>query len=219
MKFNKFNSMFRAGETIGGTFFRKFWNAFKFYFISGLFTLFPFVVTIFVLYKVFEFADTSFLGPMITQLIGFRVPGLGILITSFIIVIAGITAERVGTGIYRFLENFLMKIPLARWMITTTRQISNFLKGEKRMLFKKVVLIEYPRKGIYSMGFEIIDAPVELSEKAGEDLVSVFIPTTPNPTSGFLVFVPKKEVKALNISAEVAMKMIVSGAIIADDNF
>lgn len=217
MKFSRLNSFFRAGETLSENIWLKLWGAFKFYFLSGLFTLLPFVITIWVLYKIFEFADTSFLGPAITELLGIRIPGLGILITSFIIVIAGIVAERVGTGIYRFLENFLMKLPIAKWMITTTRQISDFLKGERRMLFKQVVLVEYPRKGIYSIGFEIIDAPVELTEKVGEELVSVFIPTTPNPTSGLLVFVLKKELRKVNISVEVAMKMIISGAIITNE--
>jgi len=213
----KFKSFFSAGEVNKNSFMKKTGKKLKFYFFSGLIFLFPFVVTIWVLYQLFIIADSGFFAISIKKIIGFKIPGMNIIITSLLIIIAGFVAEKTGQGLYSFLESFFMKIPIARWIISTTRQISNFLVGKRRMIFRKVVLIQYPKDGIYSLGFEIIQAPEELISKSGQDLVSVFIPTTPNPTSGMLVFLPKKDITELNISVDVAMKMIISGAIIASN--
>jgi len=220
-KKNKYKSYFSAGEINSKSYLKKHLKIIgaklRFYFFSGLIFLLPFVVTIWVLYQLFNIADSGFLAEPIKDLVGFRIPGLNIIITSLLIIIAGVVAEKAGQGLYSFLESFFMKIPIARWIISTTRQVSNFLVGKKRMIFRKAVLVEYPKTGIYSLGFEIVSAPEELNKKTGQELVSVFIPTTPNPTSGMLVFLPNKDITELDISVDVAMKMIISGAIIASN--
>ncbi|MDD5091446.1 MAG: DUF502 domain-containing protein [Candidatus Wallbacteria bacterium] len=188
-------------------------------FFSGLFFLLPFAVTIFVLIYFFRIAD-GLMGPPLKKLIGYSIPGLGILTTVIFVIMVGAVARKAGEGLFNFIAAFFMKLPLASWLITTTKEISDFLRKKDQMLFRNTVLVEYPRRGSYALGFEIVDAPDELKEKTGEDLVSVFIPTTPNPTSGLLLFLPKKEVIAIDLKVEIAMKMVISGGIIAaDKNF
>ncbi|MDD2717441.1 MAG: DUF502 domain-containing protein [Candidatus Wallbacteria bacterium] len=209
-------SYFLAGETLSEAAGKKLLLKLRGYFISGLVFLLPFVVTIFVLFQILQVAD-NIMGPAIKHLIGRRIPGLGIITTVAFIILTGLVAKKAGEGFYNYLASFFMKIPLARWLITITKELSDFLMTKRQMLFRCVLMVEYPRKGVFSIGFEVADAPLELNECTGQDLVSVFIPTTPNPTSGLLVFFPKKEVRKLEMGVDIAMKLVISGGIVTNE--
>ncbi len=116
-------------------------------------------------------------------------------------------------------EKLLMKIPLINKVYVAMRQISHTFLMNKQGIFDKSVLVEYPHKGKYVLAFITSDATNEIKEKTGKDLISVFVPTTPNPTSGFLIFVPKRDIIMLDMGIEDSFKLIVSfGAVKPDDN-
>ncbi len=130
-------------------------------------------------------------------------------------VIGMLTKNYLGRQILLFWERLINRIPILNKIYQAIHQISNALFGRKSNLFKKVVMVEYPRKGIFSIGFFTGDTKGEIQEKTHEELKNVFIPTTPNPTSGMLVLFPPSEVTVLEMSVEDGMKLIVSGGIVA----
>ena len=127
-------------------------------------------------------------------------------------------ANYVGKKLIGFGERIVVRIPLVRSIYLTVKQIVDaFMHGGKNMAFKRVVLIEYPRKGIYSIGFITAESNGEVQAKTKENVMSVFLPTTPNPTSGYLLFVPREDVVVLDMSVEDGLKLVVSGGIIAPE--
>ena len=205
---------------------------FKKYFIAGLLAIIPISLTAWLTIKVFEytvgFADlvlpfresfeawisgflpNHFLILKFLTLIGYVV---SIALTLSLIFTVGFLAlNYVGKQMMKLVEDIIMRIPLSKTIYSTVKQVSEvFLAGEEAP-YKRVVVIEYPRKGLYSVGFLTNDKLTVGSgdEKIG-DFVTVFIPTTPNPTSGFLIVAPKEDVRDLNMSVEDAAKLIISG--------
>ena len=120
-----------------------------------------------------------------------------------------------GRLLARFTEWLLLKVPILRSVYVTSRQIGEALWTPKGNMFSKVVLIEYPRKGIFTMGFLTNENKKdwELSEKTGKQLLSIFVPTTPNPTSGFLLFVPREDCQFLDMKVSDGMKLVISGGV------
>jgi len=140
----------------------------------------------------------------------YNIPGLEILIAVLLITIIGwLSLSFIGKRLFNLFESVLNKIPIIRTVYSAVEQlIETFTKSKSDK--KTVVLIEYPRKGVYAVGFATKENTGEIKNKAGKELINVFVPTTPNPTSGFLLMFPKDEVIYLDLSFEEASKFIVS---------
>ena len=203
------------------------------YFITGLLTLLPLAVTIFVLVWVFQK-----LNGLLTRLVPLFIPTLipsslmaeagglismGIKILAFLIILGAITlfgfftSRVVGRKILDFLEKkVFFKIPLVSPIYRTLKEINDVFFSGKKYIFKRVVMLEYPRRGVYSIGFVTAETPVESPTNRGsQTMLSIFIPTTPNPTSGFLVLIPEKDTVPLPIGIQKAFKLIISGGALA----
>lgn len=141
--------------------------------------------------------------------------GTLLLIIVVLLSIGEFMRYKFGRLLARFTEWLLLKVPILRSVYVTSRQIGEALWTPKGNMFRKVVLIEYPRKGIYTMGFLTNENKKdwELSEKTGKQLLSIFVPTTPNPTSGFLLFVPREECQFLDMKVSDGMKLVISGGV------
>ncbi|ADL12163.1 DUF502 domain-containing protein [Acetohalobium arabaticum] len=181
------------------------------YLITGLIILLPLVVTIYIVTVIFSAVD-GFLRPVIELVIGRSVYGLGFILTLAVILGVGIIGTNVlGKRLIEVGEKFLTKIPLVKNIYVTVQQIINALFLKNKTAFRKVVVIEYPRKGLYQLGFLTSDGVGEVQQKTDAEVVNVFVPTTPNPTSGKLVLVPHKEITYLDMTVEEGLKFIISG--------
>jgi len=191
------------------------WNRLSNYFLRGLITILPLLVTIWLLWFMFSFMD-GILGNIIALFVGRPMPGLGFLITIALIFATGYFAAHVFSAkFFEFGEQILYHVPIVKSIYTSAKQINDVLfihKGSSE--FRRACLIEYPRKGLYSMGFVTSDAALEIEEKAKEKLLNVFIPNTPTPATGFLVMVPAQEVVLLEMRTDIAFKYIVSGGVL-----
>ena len=143
-----------------------------------------------------------------------------LLILIVLYLIGTIAKYAIGKRIATVLERIILKIPMLNIIYSTIQQIRDALTNPKAGMFREVVLFEYPRKGLFVIGFLTNDnnEPWELAEKSGKNLVSVFLPTTPNPTSGFLLFIPKEECIFLKMSIAQGMRLVISGGAIAPSN-
>ncbi|MCT4605269.1 MAG: DUF502 domain-containing protein [Marinisporobacter sp.] len=183
-------------------------------FITGLLALIPIAVTISVIIWIFNMVDSIFRVPL-EKIIGFRIIGIGFILTMFIIFGTGVFATNyLGKEFIQFIERTLSKIPLVNTFYLSIKQLIDTIFMKQRYAFKRTVLVEYPSKGIFTIGFVTADVPLEIAEKTGQKMKSIFIPTTPNPTSGMFVMISEKEITSLNISVEAALKLVVSGGIL-----
>ena len=141
--------------------------------------------------------------------------GTLLLIIAVLLLIGEFMRYRLGRLMARFTEWLLLKVPLLRSVYATSRQIGEALWTPKGNMFSKVVLIEYPRKGIFTIGFLTNENKKdwELSQKTEKDLFSIFVPTTPNPTSGFLLFIPHEDCQILDMKVSEGMKLVISGGV------
>ena len=181
------------------------------YFITGAIVLIPIGITIYLTLFIIRISS-SFLPKKINpnSYLPFDIPGIEILITIILItIIGGLSLSFLGKKFLEIFNNILKKIPILRTIYSAVGQLTESFtqsNGSK----KSVVILEYPRKGIWVVGFSTKDNTGEISKKTNEELVNVFVPTTPNPTSGFLLMVPKKDLIYLDMSFEEASRFIVS---------
>lgn len=183
-------------------------------FLTGLFTILPVAITLALVIWFFNKVDLIFRLPL-EKLAGMHLYGVGFLITIAIIFLSGIFATNVlAKKIFKYFEVLMYKIPLIGIVYQPIKQLVDSIKNTSRGSFQDVVLVEYPSKGIYTIGFITSKTPDFISQKIGEICFSVFIPTTPNPTSGMFVMIPEKEIRHLNISVDDAIKLVVSGGIL-----
>ncbi len=181
------------------------------YFFTGLLILFPLLVTAYIFWMVFSMIE-RFVSPLIAIVLGHSIPGLGFLLSIFLIVLIGLVGRNViGRKLISFGEGILFKIPLVRTIYTTIKQIAEAIFTTNNYVFNRVVMLEYPRPGLYQLGFVTRGVSQELSIKSNKQLINVFVPTTPNPTSGMLVLVPEEELISLQMTVEEGLKLIVSG--------
>lgn len=154
-------------------------------------------------------------GNLPERLFGYHIPGVGILVTTLLVLLMGVFASNYfGKKILEFADKFFGKIPLVNMIYSAAKEFMQAVALPNRMPFKEVVLVEYPRPGCYAYGF--ITSRIERRSDSGvERLVNVFIPTTPVATTGFMIVFPETEVTLISISVEKALKMIVSGGIVA----
>lgn len=187
-------------------------QALRRYFLTGLATLFPLAVTIFLVWQIFNFAD-GFLG----NLLGFRAPGLGLVVTILVILAVGIfTVHFFGRVAFRMIEVWFTRLPIIRKIFPAVKQLAQFLfdEGGRQAAFRRVVLVQYPRQGAYSLAFVTNEAKTSATGKQ-ETLLTLLIPNPPSPFTGPIVFVPQSDVIPLDLSVEDAVKLIVSGGVVA----
>ena len=185
------------------------------YFVAGLIVWIPLGITIFIGRFIVGQMDKSLrLVPeqyRPEEWLGFAIPGLGMILTLLLVLITGLLAANfVGRSMVGFWESLLQRIPIVRTVYSAAKKFAEVVFSESSQSFKKVLLIEYPRKGLYSLAFQTATDLGEVQGRTGEPVVCTFLPTTPNPTSGYIIIVPKKDVIELDMEIDEAFKMIVS---------
>jgi len=194
------------------SFKKKVFKTIRRQFLSGLLVIVPIILTFIVLRFLFRTVD-SLLSPLIIKIIRVEIPGLGILATLVIIFIAGIFYTLFGRSrLYSIWELFFIKTPLVKTIYSASKQLMVAITRPDKKAFQQVVLVEYPRKGVYNLGFVANRIESHLKEKPSE-LIVVFIPTPPTPFSGFVALFPKDDVTVLDLSVEDCIKFFVSGGI------
>jgi uncharacterized membrane protein len=188
------------------------------YFIAGLLVLVPLAVTIGILEWLFHLLD-GFLGPYIYQELGRPVPGLGLIATVLLILLIGlVTTNIVGRRAVNTVDEALQRIPLVRTIYSTAKQMSDTIFQSRQVNLQQVVLVEYPRRGLYQIGFitGVIEGPLQeqLAAKAGERVFNVFLPATPNPISGYLVMLPERDIQPLALSVQDGLRLLISGGMV-----
>ncbi len=182
------------------------------YFITGIVVLVPIGITLY-LTKFFISVSSKLIPYNLNpnNYLPFAIPGLEILLSVlFITIIGGISLSFIGKRILKFVNDLFKRIPILRTIYSAIGQMTESFAPNNSNNKKSVVLIQYPRKGSWAVGFATKDNKGEISKKTNSDLVNVFVPTTPNPTSGFLLMFPKDEVIYLDMTFEEASKFIVS---------
>ncbi len=187
-------------------------HLFRRHFLTGLIVLGPPTVSFYVLYiigvKLDKVLGGVFRGEFIRE---GGIPGLGILSLVLIITFVGMLASNIiGRRVVGMWESMLLKIPILNRVYNGAKQIAEALFRRESRTFRQVVLVEFPRKGIYSVGFLTGEPAGELRDKSGKDLISVFLPTTPNPTSGYLLLVPRDDAITLDMTVEDGLKLTIS---------
>lgn len=190
-------------------------NRIKNLFLAGLFTLLPIIITIWIIKTVFIFFDNASRN-IIANLLGFYIPGSGFLITIGIIFAVGLfTSNILGKKLVAFFDHLISRIPLINIIYKAVKDISKTLSKKSEEGFSKVVRVEFPKEGIYSVGF-VTNNSVQSDQ--GKK-IAVFIPTTPNPTNGFLVYMDEADVEELDIPVEEGVKMIMSMGSVGDNMY
>ena len=194
------------------------------YFLTGLVVAAPISITVFLTWSFINWVD-GWVKPLIPKVynpdnyLPFSVPGVGLLFAVVILILLGfLTANLVGRTIVAYGEQMLDRMPLVRNLYRGLKQIFQTALSESSRSFQDVGLLEYPRKGLWAIVFISTDAKGEVREKmlqVEKEVVSVFLPTTPNPTSGFLLFVPKDDIILLDMSVEDAAKLVISAGLVA----
>ncbi len=185
------------------------------YLVAGILVWVPLAVTYALLRFVVGLMDrTLLLLPQQyrpEELLGFPIPGLGVILTVLVLLVTGVLAANiVGRAFVGGWESLLDRIPVVRSVYSAAKNFAEIVFSDSSQSFKKVLLIQYPRKGLYSLAFQTSTELGEVQGRTGEEIVCCFVPTTPNPTSGFIVIVPKKDVTVLDMEVDEALKMIIS---------
>ena len=190
------------------------------YLFTGILVTAPVAITFYLAYKFILWVDelvNEMLPPQyqLYSYLPMTIPGLGLIVLVVFLMLVGMFAAGVlGSFFIRLGEWLVARVPLVSSIYSLLKQIFETVFSSKTQAFKKVVMLEYPRKGIWILGLVSADLQGEVEAKLPEPMVNVFIPTTPNPTSGFLIFVPKKDVIEMDMSVEEAIKFIVSGGLV-----
>jgi uncharacterized membrane protein len=180
------------------------------YLLAGLVVVLPTVLTAYVLWFLFTKLD-GILGAFLRDKTGLSFPGIGLAAIVVILLVAGIMASNlIGKRLLRFVQKGLESIPLFNRVYVAVRQISETLLSERSNVFRQVALVEYPRRGTYSLCFVTSENSGEIASKLARKTINVFVPTSPNPTSGFMLVVPAEDLIPLEMSIEDGMKMVIS---------
>ncbi|MBU0686485.1 MAG: DUF502 domain-containing protein [Candidatus Margulisbacteria bacterium] len=191
------------------------WQRISAVFFRGLVTLLPLLVTIWILMFMFNFLD-GILGPLFNMIFGRPMPGAGIIGIIVLIFLVGYFASYIiGAKLFNWGELFLSHVPIVKSIYSSVKQVNDVLflhKGAGE--FRRACLVEYPRKGIYTVGFITSDAASEIESKAKEKLINIFIANTPTPATGFLIVVPAKDVILLDMKMDEAFRYVISGGVL-----
>jgi|TARA_R110002126_G_scaffold291802_1_gene459185 uncharacterized membrane protein len=185
------------------------------YLLAGLVVWLPIIVTFVVLRFMIDLLDKSIaLLPDAyrpEQLFGFHLPGFGVLFSLLLLFVTGLLVTNfLGQHFMRWGEAILDRIPLVRSIYSATKQVMETVFSSNSQAFRKVLLVEYPRKDMWTIAFQTGAANAEVIAHTGVEMMSIFVPTTPNPTSGFLMMVPKSDAKELSMSVDDALKLVIS---------
>lgn len=194
------------------------------YFLTGLVIAGPIGITLYIAWWIIGIVD-DFVKPLIPaaynpdSYLPVHVPGFGLLLAAIAIMLLGfLTANLVGRSLIQFGERFLNRLPMISILYRGLKQIFETVVNQSAQSFKQVGLIQYPREGIWALVLISTPAKGEVAHKAeGEEILSCFLPTTPNPTSGFLLFVPRDQVKILDMNTEDAAKLIISAGLVTPE--
>ncbi len=207
------------GQTSNPSFGRQILNSLRRTFISGVVITVPVIVTVIVLNFLFLQVD-GILSPIMKRFLGKSIPGMGLAATILLVFLVGAFVRNVvGSRLFGFGELLFVRTPLVRAVYSAAKQLVEAVTLPQRKVFDRAVIIEYPRRGVYAIGFAA--ARTRISELPGKDakpnsggeLIAVFVPSTPTPFTGFVILVPTDEVYELDISNEDTIKMLVSGGI------
>ena len=190
------------------------------YFLTGIIITAPLGITIFIAWKFIGLID-GWVTPIIPaaynpeSYLPFDLPGLGLLLSIIVLTLIGaLTASFAGRILVRFGERLVARMPVIRAVYGALKQIFETVLAQSSESFREVVLVEYPRRGIWAIAFVTGRTEGEVQHLVEDELVNVFLPTTPNPTSGFLLFVPRKNLTTLNMTVEEGIKLVISGGIV-----
>jgi len=189
------------------------------YFLAGLLVIVPLGVTLFVITAILRLIDRLLIviPPKFHPhtYLPFKIPGLGLVLAILLVMLTGILVKNyIGRRVVDFGEYILSGIPLVRPVYAAVKQVIQAMFGDTPYAFKRAILIEYPRKEIYALAFVTGRSYGEIKEKTGKEMINVFLPTTPNPTSGFYLVVPEEDTVPLDISVEDAFKLLISGGVV-----
>jgi uncharacterized membrane protein len=183
-------------------------------FIAGLVIIGPLGLTVIVLKWIFNFFD-GFLRPYLKEYITWYFPGMGILLTIVVVYTIGLLASNlIGKKVLKLIEKLLFRLPIVKVVYSTTKGIFQAFSLQGKGSFKKVIFFQYPRKGLWTLAL-VTGTTTGMN---GEEYYSIFFPSTPNPTTGYLLFVKKKESIEANLSIEEGMKILISGGMMLPDN-
>ena len=193
-------------------------DALRRYFVSGVLVVVPIILTYVVLSFMFESID-GILSPYLRKVLGYTVPGLGILTTLLLILLAGVlTYNFIGSSLFRAGDRALRSFPFVRIIYMSAKQLVEGVTLPQRETFKEVALIEYPRRGVFALCF-VVKRPRLVSGDKESELVSLFVPSTPTPISGMVIMARPEEVMVLDMSVEDAFKFLISGGIVSPELF
>ncbi len=209
----------------------RFMAAVRYRFVQGILLILPLAITIALLRWLF-YAVTASAGPLVRRLLSLMLPGgmaaadspafrfllplLALAVTFLIVLLVGVIGGHyAGRRLYDVVERLLMRIPLVKWFYGSARQLMDALRASGSGTFREVVIVEFPRRGVWSLGFVTASATGILPQRPLEECVYVFVPTTPIPTSGYTIVVPRDEAPVADMSVEEGLKLIVSGGFIA----
>ena len=188
-------------------------------FFRGLVIFVPVAVTVWFVTVLFNMIDgiISPLQPVLENWVGTHIPGLGVVTFIIIVLVLGLLSRFiVGTLILKVLEKIFTSIPLVRSVYSATKDLLQaFSLGKRGKTFRQVLLVEYPRKGIFTVGFLTNEITMNGTGKPTRKMLSIYIPNPPNPTSGVFILVPESEAKVLNMSIEEGLKLVLSGGIVS----
>ena len=191
------------------------------YFLTGIVVTAPIGITAWLMWLVVDLFDRAVV-PLIpdaynpSEILGTTVPGVGIIIAFILVTLIGAFVTNVaGRFLVRFGDRLVSRVPVVRTVYGVLKQIFDAVLAQSANAFREVVLIEYPRRGIWVIGFVTSSTRGEVQRVTEEEMVNVFLPTTPNPTSGFLLFLPRKDCIPLDMSVEEGVKLVISGGIVS----
>lgn len=189
------------------------------YLVAGLLVWIPIGVTLLIIKFLVDLMDqTLLLLPDRLQpeaVFGFRIPGLGLVLTAAVVLATGVVVTNLfGRRLVRLGERLLARIPLVRSIYSSVKQVTETLFSSTGQSFRKVVMVPYPHPGSWTLGFVTGVGGDETRTKSGREVMNVFVPTTPNPTSGFFLMVPREDLIELDMSVDDGLKMLISGGVV-----
>ncbi|MGB0748109.1 MAG: DUF502 domain-containing protein [Magnetospiraceae bacterium] len=190
------------------------------YFLTGILVTAPMVITFYLAWLLVDFVDST-IKPLIPvkynpdSYLPFSLPGIGVLLLAIVLTLVGmLTAGFIGRVLFKAGESVIAEMPVVRSVYGAVKQILETVLAQQSAAFREAVLVEYPRRGLWAIAFITGRTKGEVQNLTEEEVINIFLPTTPNPTSGFLLFVPAKDLVPLSMTVEEAIKMVISGGIV-----
>jgi len=195
----------------------------KSYFITGLLIWVPLAITFWVINFLIATLDQTLTwlpdAWLPRQLIGLDIPGFGVVLTMLIIFVTGLLARNfIGERLVRGWEHLLSRIPIVRGIYSSVKQVSDTILSPDGNAFRKALLVQYPREGVWTIAFQTGSPAAEVVKHVPKDMISVYVPTTPNPTSGFFLMMQRDQVQELRMSVDEALKYVVSMGVVTPEH-